>query len=248
MEKGGIVGFNKMIESEYLKSYKEDYNTIESINAAIAFNYMQQIAIKNGFPVSEIEFVNQSINPQNHFQMTMNTYNPETNEDVIIYTAPFIYVNDNHKVVDKRTNIEFLNSDWETIKTNVKLEQGGSIDQRDTVTMDIPLLIRTLELSREDITSDADLHRVVENLIDLKNKPVLTMEDYEYIADIEHKHLQKMEVGGTVEENNFEKLLSQAHTNLTIKMGRKDYAPNKDELQEEIDKIIMEKQFGSNNI
>jgi hypothetical protein len=31
-------------------------------------------------------------------------------------------------------------------------------------------------------------------------------------------------------------------------MGRPEYAPNKDELQEEIDKIIMEKQFGSNNI
>jgi hypothetical protein len=239
------------------------------------------------------------------------------------------------------------------------MEQGGSIDQKDTVTMNIPLLIRTLELSREDIHSDAELHYVVERLLDLKNKPVLTMDDYEYIADIEHKHikkmelgggvenqkiglddkqgilssrekyddfvvnlyyynvgkiayatkdfyplglnkiskgqpyliigdgkvtkkeyddnfpnetkllvkigsdfynsayfdivilenkLSKMELGGNVEDNDFEKLLSQAHTNLTVKMGRPEYAPNKDELQEEIDKIIMEKQFGSNNI
>jgi Family of unknown function (DUF5824) len=130
----------------------------------------------------------------------------------------------------------------------LKMEKGGSIDQKDTITMNIPLLIRTLELSREDIHSDAELHHVVERLLDLKNKPVLTMDDYEYIADIEHKHIKKMELGGNVEDNDFEKLLSQAHTNLTVKMGRPEYAPNKDELQEEIDKIIMEKQFGSNNI
>lgn len=129
-----------------------------------------------------------------------------------------------------------------------KLEQGGSIDQKDTITMNIPLLIRTLELSREDIYSDAELHKLVERLLDLKNKPVLTMDDYEYIADIEHKHIKKMELGGNIEDASFEKLLSQAHTNLTVKKGRKEYAPNKDELQEEIDKIIMEKQFGSNNI
>lgn len=122
---------------------------------------------------------------------------------------------------------------------------GGSVDAKDTVTVDIPLMIRLLELSREDIHSDAELHMVVERLLDLKNKPVLTMDDYSYIAEIEHKHLQKMALGGNLET---EKLISQAHTNLTVKKGRRDYAPTSTEIQEEIDRMIMEEQFGSTNI
>ena len=77
-------------------------------------------------------------------------------------------------------------------------KDGGVTDSRDTVTLDIPLLIRTLELAREDIKSDADLHRVVENLIEIKNKRVLTMDDYNYIAHIK-KHTEKMKQGGTTQ-------------------------------------------------
>jgi hypothetical protein len=44
------------------------------------------------------------------------------------------------------------------------------------------LLLRVLELTREEIKTDADLHRVVERLIDIRNKGVLTMDDYEVIA------------------------------------------------------------------
>jgi hypothetical protein len=60
-------------------------------------------------------------------------------------------------------------------------------DQKDTVTFDIPLLIRTLELAREDIKTDMDLHRVVERLINIRNKGALTMDDYNYIAGIQKK-------------------------------------------------------------
>jgi hypothetical protein len=59
-------------------------------------------------------------------------------------------------------------------------------DKRDTVVLDIPLLIRVLELAREDIKSDVDLHRVVERLIQIRNKGVLTMNDYKTIASIAH--------------------------------------------------------------
>lgn len=58
------------------------------------------------------------------------------------------------------------------------------VDEKDTVTMDIPLLIRMLELAREDIKSDAELHRVVEKLIDIRNKGTLTMDDYEFVAKL----------------------------------------------------------------
>lgn len=57
-----------------------------------------------------------------------------------------------------------------------------SADKKDTVTFDIPLLIRVLELTREDIKSDADLHHLVERLINIRHKGVLTMDDYEKIA------------------------------------------------------------------
>jgi hypothetical protein len=56
-----------------------------------------------------------------------------------------------------------------------------STDPVDTVTVDVPLLIRLLELAREDIKSDAELHVVVTKILALKNKGVLTMQDYEAI-------------------------------------------------------------------
>jgi len=59
-----------------------------------------------------------------------------------------------------------------------------AVDKRDTVVLDIPLLIRVLELAREDIKSDVDLHRVVERLIQIRKKGVLTMADYKMIANI----------------------------------------------------------------
>ena len=71
------------------------------------------------------------------------------------------------------------------VKVNDYFNKGGGIDQKDTVTLDIPLLIRTLELAREDIKNDEELHRMVERLLNLKNKKKLTMDDYEYIAKIQ---------------------------------------------------------------
>ena len=64
------------------------------------------------------------------------------------------------------------------------------VDKKDTVTLDIPLLIRVLELAREDLKSDPDLHKVVEKLINIRNKGVLTMDDYENIAKIEEQVIQ----------------------------------------------------------
>lgn len=57
-----------------------------------------------------------------------------------------------------------------------------SSDPQDHVSFDIPLFVRLLELAREDIKSDVDLHNVVERTLALKNQGVLTMADYETIA------------------------------------------------------------------
>lgn len=62
--------------------------------------------------------------------------------------------------------------------------QFEEVDKKDTITMDIPLLIRMLELAREDIKTDAELHKVVEKLIDIRNKGTLTMDDYEFVSKL----------------------------------------------------------------
>ena len=61
-------------------------------------------------------------------------------------------------------------------------DRAANIDKIDTVTMDVPLLIRVFELVREDVKTDMDLHNLVERLIALKEKGVLTMDDYETIS------------------------------------------------------------------
>jgi hypothetical protein len=51
------------------------------------------------------------------------------------------------------------------------MEGGHSIDEaddpKDIISMDVPLFVRILELSRETIKTDADLHHVVSKIIDL---------------------------------------------------------------------------------
>jgi hypothetical protein len=56
-----------------------------------------------------------------------------------------------------------------------------TMNPKDTITMNVPLFIRMLELAREDIKSDEQLHRLVENIIDLKDN-LLTMDDYDEIV------------------------------------------------------------------
>lgn len=60
-----------------------------------------------------------------------------------------------------------------------------TINECDVVKVDVPLLIRLLEYAREDASSDVDLHKVAENLIELcEEGQVLTMSDYEKIITI----------------------------------------------------------------
>lgn len=61
------------------------------------------------------------------------------------------------------------------------LHEGG--DGVDTVTMDVPLMIRMLEYAREDAQTDMDLHNVAERMIELsqEDRP-LTMHDYDTIC------------------------------------------------------------------
>jgi hypothetical protein len=52
----------------------------------------------------------------------------------------------------------------------------------DTVTLDIPLLIRVMEYAKEDAKTDMDLHAAAENMIQLaKDNRILNMDDYDKI-------------------------------------------------------------------
>jgi hypothetical protein len=48
-----------------------------------------------------------------------------------------------------------------------------------------------LELAREDMKTDAQLHRVVEKLIDIRNKGTLTMDDYEFVSNIKEQYFKE---------------------------------------------------------
>ena len=78
--------------------------------------------------------------------------------------------------------------DWNEEKKQVKEE----LDKADTVTMDIPLLIRVLEFAREDAKTDMDLHKVVENLINMRGEGALSMEMYNKIVAIKEE-LEKLD-------------------------------------------------------
>lgn len=68
-------------------------------------------------------------------------------------------------------------------------------DKLDTITVDVPLFIRLLELAREDLKSDADLHHVVTRVLAVsKQKDVLTMDDYEAIQLPSHPADQESQV------------------------------------------------------
>lgn len=57
------------------------------------------------------------------------------------------------------------------------------MNQRDTITVDVPLFIRLLEYAREDAQTDMDLHNVSENAISLAlSGKTLTMIDYDSIV------------------------------------------------------------------
>ena len=66
--------------------------------------------------------------------------------------------------------------------------------EQDTVTFDIPLLIKVLEFAREDAKDDIAIHRMVERLIKIQDKGTLSMDDYKFITQIKENYLPEMDV------------------------------------------------------
>lgn len=64
-----------------------------------------------------------------------------------------------------------------------RMLQREAADEIDTVTMDVPLLLRIMEYAKEDAKTDMDLHNVTEKLIAFaKENDVLTMDLYDAIV------------------------------------------------------------------
>jgi ArsR family metal-binding transcriptional regulator len=67
----------------------------------------------------------------------------------------------------------------------MRIDDVDPQDKIDTVTMDVPLLIRMFEYAREDAKSDMEIHTVTERLIRLAKSGSLSMKDYNNIVDMQ---------------------------------------------------------------
>lgn len=63
----------------------------------------------------------------------------------------------------------------------------------DIVRLDVPTFIRLLELAREDVKQDADLHDIAEIVIKLSQGKVVTMADYDDIVSFMQSQGKKPE-------------------------------------------------------
>jgi hypothetical protein len=91
------------------------------------------------------------------------------------------------------------------------------VDTRDAISFDIPLLIRVLELTREKIKSDSDLHKMVERLIKIRNKGTLTMNDYRLITKLREEY--KDELNQLIIENGMAGVTAAAAVGPTNVVG-----------------------------
>lgn len=63
-------------------------------------------------------------------------------------------------------------------------EEAGATD---SVTLDVPLLIRIMEVCREDIKDDKELHEFATQIVAAKDRGVLGMKDWDDICSCSKK-------------------------------------------------------------
>ena len=87
--------------------------------------------------------------------------------------------------------------------------QTEETDVVDTITVDIPLMIRLLELAREDVKDDMELHKITERLIEIRSKGTLSMEDYDFIANGKAKIKEEVEQIDEITQADIDKSAEQ---------------------------------------
>ena len=83
-------------------------------------------------------------------------------------------------VTDSEMVCVFPGGDIQVLPSEQGVAEGDEINNpADTVTVDVPLLIRIMEYAKEDAKTDLDLHNAAEKLIELSQEGrTLTMDDY----------------------------------------------------------------------
>jgi hypothetical protein len=117
----------------------------------------------------------------------------------------------NPEFVSKETKIAHSKS-GEYLKWKKDHEFGEQIvyeatDKEDVLSFDIPLFIRILELAREDVKEDMELHRITERLLSIRKQGVLTMDDYDFIAGLKKLKEQWINEGLYVDHEEIAKHL-----------------------------------------
>lgn len=64
----------------------------------------------------------------------------------------------------------------------------------DIIKVDVPLFLRLMELAREDIKNDMDLHDVTEIVTKLSQNRIATMKDYDTIVEFMKRQGQEDEL------------------------------------------------------
>ena len=57
----------------------------------------------------------------------------------------------------------------------------------DVIKLDVPVFLRLLELAREDVKDDRDLHDMTQKIVAISQERVVTMDDYDEIVDFMQK-------------------------------------------------------------
>ena len=116
---GGITEFNKNVQVR-VKEIKEDYKydgsqkDLSYVNSSVAVAYLQYLAESIGEKYYQWDWLNESKEPTNLFQIDMMI------EGGKILSGVFIYVDDNHKVVQSKSNVEILDDNYNLIKVLVQ--------------------------------------------------------------------------------------------------------------------------------
>lgn len=64
-------------------------------------------------------------------------------------------------------------------------EEAGQVD---SVTLDVPLLIRIMEVCREEIEDDKELHQFATQIVAIKDRGVLGMKDWDDLCTCSKKN------------------------------------------------------------
>ena len=57
----------------------------------------------------------------------------------------------------------------------------------DVIKLDVPVFLRLLELAREDVKDDRDLHDIAQKIVAISQERVVTMADYDKIVGFMQK-------------------------------------------------------------